>query len=130
MGLPGSPGINFNLLGYPPLLTSLNIHCQCFSLSLTFSVSIPSLIIFLLMIVTVFLLVCSYCQSVTLSFWCPGVSLRQLILNISIVNHHSNSELIFKFVMNQVLYQIFSCFNLIFITTFEIDTFCLSLPYR
>ena len=63
MGLPGSPGINFSLVGYLLLWTSLNIHCQYFSLSLTFSVFISSLIIFLLIIVAVFLFICSYFQS-------------------------------------------------------------------
>ena len=63
MGLPESPGINFSLVGYLLLLTSLNIQCQCFSLSLTFSIFISSLTNFLLTIVAVFLLICSYFQS-------------------------------------------------------------------
>lgn len=86
-------------------------------------VFIPSMIIFILdhslsLSMIIFLL------KLILSSWCPKISSKQSILNISY------SELTFKLVMSQALYQTFSFLKYNCQNHFERDAFYLPLSYK
>lgn len=134
MGLPGSQVLTPVWNGYPLLLASWNMHCECFT-SLLFSIFISSLMIITSIFISSLMINSSLLMDTQSFSWCVHIfsqvictvcwleaSFRWSILTVSIVNNYSKwVDIYFSYKPGTI--QNIYFFNLIFTTTIELGTF-------